>query len=150
MGDCAVDGRACADVEVTAPPSVCVCVIIWPGLAVAGAGAGAGAGGGRDIPVVRDINNRLLTLITNKLNLILRRQNGLRLALLTSRIPNAHLNGTRIPLLAINTAVLEQEGIAAMTLDSMRAVKDTLPPARGPAVQGIGPIVLIELVLAAI
>lgn len=100
--------------------------------------------------MVGDIDNRLLTFITNKLHLILSRQNGLRLTLLAGSVPDTHLDSTRVPLLSILAAILEQEGVTAMALNSMRAIEDTLSPTSRASVQGIGAVILIELILASI
>jgi hypothetical protein len=105
-----------------------------------------------DIPVVGDVDHCLLAFITDKLHLVLGRQHtlGRPLALLARRVPDPHLDGAGVSLLAILAEVLEEQGVAAMALDGVRSVKHTLPPARWAAVQRIGPIVAGQMNLLAI
>lgn len=95
--------------------------------------------------MVCDVDNCLLGLVADKLDFVFGCQHGGRLALLAGRVPHAHLDGTGVSLLTVLAEVLEQESIATMALDGMRAVKDALTPTRRAAVQGIRSIVLGQL-----
>lgn len=105
-----------------------------------------------DIPVVGDVDHRLLALITDKLHLVLGRQHALGRAidLLARCVPDPHLDGTGVPLLAILAEVLEEQSVVAIALDGVRTIEDTLAPALLAAMQRIGPIVASQLNLLAI
>lgn len=103
----------------------------------------------RNPPVVGDVDNCLFTLIANKFHLVLGRENRLDV-LLASGVPDAHLDGTRIPLFRIDASVLEEQGVATMALDGVRAIKDTLTPAFLAAVQGIRSFILSQLILTSV
>lgn len=100
--------------------------------------------------MVCDVDDRLLDFIAHKFHLVLRGQNGGRLALLAGSVPDAHLDRAGVSLLAMGAKVLEQQRIVTVALDSMGAVEDALTPARRPTVQGIGSVVLDQLDLLAV
>ena len=101
----------------------------------------------KSLPVVGDVDSRLLALITDKLHLVFSRQDRHGLSLLTGSVPDAHLNGTGVSLLPIDVAVLVKQSVAAMTLDGVGPIEHALTPALLTTVQGIGAIVLRELAL---
>lgn len=100
--------------------------------------------------MVRDVDDRLLDFVAHEFHLVLCGQNGGRLALLAGCVPDAHLDRAGVSLLAMGGKVLEQQGVVTVALDGMGAVEDALTPARRPAVQGIGSVVLDQLDLLAV
>lgn len=103
--------------------------------------------------MVGEIDDRLFTLLADEFHLVLGRQDSLgraALFLLAGRIPNADLDRPGISLLGILTQILEEQSIATVVLDGMRAIKHPLPPTLLAAVQGIGAIILQELIFTPI
>ena len=102
--------------------------------------------------MVGKIDNRLLTLRTDKLHLILNRQDSLGLLpihiLLTSHVPHPQLHSPGVPLLAIQTLVPKQQRIPPLSFHRMRAIENPLSPTLLAPVQRIRPVVLGERVLA--
>lgn len=101
-------------------------------------------------PVVGDVDDSLVTFVTDKLHLILCCQDRLVLVLLARRVPNADLNGAWVSFFTVGAEVLEEQGVAAMALDRVRAIKDSLPPAILTTVQGIGTVVLRETIFTTV
>lgn len=101
-------------------------------------------------PVVGDVDDSLVTFVTDKLHLILGCQDCLGLVLLAGLVPNTDLNGAWVSFFTVDAAVLEEQGVAAMALDRVRAIKDSLSPTILTAVQGIGAVILRETIFTTV
>lgn len=100
--------------------------------------------------MVGEVDYSLLAFITNEFHLILSRQDGLGITLLTGGVPHAHLDSTGVHLLTISAKVLEQQSVVAIALNGVGTVKDALTPTLLTPMQGIGAVVLGQLDLLAI
>lgn len=138
LGGGAGDGGAVTDVEV-AKRSM--------SMENNGRYAGGRLSKSKSLPVVGDVDNGLFTLITDKLHLVFHGQDGRRITLFAGRVPDAHLHGTGVILLAVDVAVFEQQSVTVMTLDSVGTIEDALAPTLLTTMQSIDAIILSELVL---
>lgn len=105
-------------------------------------------------PVIRDIHNRLLTLIPDEFNFILHLQDRLGRRsidlLLSRRVPHPRLDRPRISLIAILAKILEVQGGFSIPRDGQRPLPHMFVPPLFASMQRIGAVVGRERVFFAI